>query len=97
MFLATGPVTSKTSAWRGEATKRSPKRSMVERVNFQFAAVARAGVHLPDGETAAQTPARGRAQALGQGGKVGVIGRRRRLGERKLDETFEQQLAHGRS
>jgi hypothetical protein len=70
---------------------------MVERVNFQFAAVARAGVHLPDGETAAQTPARGRAQALGQGGKVGVIGRRRRLGERKLDETFEQQLAHGRS
>ena len=27
MFLVTGPVTSSTSAWRGEATKRMPNRS----------------------------------------------------------------------
>lgn len=28
MFLVTGPVTSSMSAWRGEATKWMPKRSM---------------------------------------------------------------------
>ena len=28
VLLVTGPVTSRTSAWRGEATKRRPKRSM---------------------------------------------------------------------
>ena len=28
MLLVTGPVTKRTSAWRGEATKRMPKRSM---------------------------------------------------------------------
>ena len=27
VLLITGPVTSSTSAWRGEATKRKPKRS----------------------------------------------------------------------
>src|SRR5205823_1229734 len=27
MFLVTGPVTSTASAWRGEATRRTPKRS----------------------------------------------------------------------
>ena len=27
VLLVTGPVTSSTSAWRGEATKRRPKRS----------------------------------------------------------------------
>lgn len=27
MFFVTGPLTVSTSAWRGEATKRKPKRS----------------------------------------------------------------------
>jgi hypothetical protein len=63
MFPVTGPVTSSTSAWRGVATKRSRKRSrswkaLVQRVDLELAAVARAGVDLADRERAPEATMR---------------------------------------
>jgi hypothetical protein len=51
MFFITGPVTSSTSAWRGDeadAETLDVAIGVVERVNFQLAAIAGSGVDLAD-------------------------------------------------
>ena len=67
---------------------------VAERVDFQFAAVAGAGIDLADRQRAAEPGAGGAVHALRQLGKTGLIGRGRRLGERAVGEAFEQHFAH---
>ena len=59
MFSVTGPVTSRPSAWRGEATNWMPKRPRSQHdrrqhVDVGLAAVAAAGAHLAQLERAAE-------------------------------------------
>ena len=59
MFSVTGPVISRPSAWRGEATNWMPNRprsndDRAEHVDVGFAAVAAAGAHLAQLERAAE-------------------------------------------
>ena len=83
MFLVTGPVTMSTSAWRGEATNAVRLFEIVERViermNFQLAAVARSGVDLADRKAAAETAPCGAIDASSEFRERRVIRRRRRL------------------
>ena len=63
-------------------------------MNFQFAAVARAGVDLADGQRAAETGKRRAIDALRKLRQRSLVWRWRRLGERPVCEAFEQRLAH---
>src|ERR1700760_4346851 len=65
---------------------------VIQRMDFKFAAVARAGVHLADGKASAQPVSRDLIQ---RGGKSFQLGsqRRRRLGQR-LAQTLEQVVEH---
>ena len=68
MRVVTGPVTSRTSAWRGEATMSEAEAlQVVERARREaelvLAAVARAGVDVAQGERAPRV-ARARRPAL---------------------------------
>ena len=63
MFLVTGPVTSRhvgVTRRRDEAQAEALKivKGIVERVDFELAAIAGAGIHLADGEAAAEPAAR---------------------------------------
>ena len=55
---------------------------VVERMDFQFAAVAGAGIDLADRQAAAQPPARGAIDLRGEFGQRRVVRGRRRLGQR---------------
>ena len=55
---------------------------IIQRVDFQFAAVAGAGIDLADRERTAEPGARGTIDALRQFGERGIIRRGRRLGQR---------------
>ena len=70
---------------------------VVERMDFQFAAVAGAGIDLPDRQRAAELGARGAVDALRELGKAGLVGLGRGFRERAVNEAFEQRLAHQRS
>jgi hypothetical protein len=67
---------------------------VVEGVDLQLAAVARAGIDLADGEGATQPAARCRIHVRGQRRQRLRVGRRRRLGDRRQDEGLQQQLVH---
>jgi len=67
---------------------------IVERVNFQFAAVARAGVDLADRQRTPELGARGTVDALRQFGETRRVGLGRSFGERPMGETFQQRAAH---
>ena len=67
---------------------------VVERMDFQFAAVARAGVDLANGQAAAKPAARRMADASGELGQHRVVLGGPRLGERPAHEAFEQNPAH---
>ena len=56
---------------------------VVERVDFQFAAVAGAGIDLADRQAAAEPPARRAVEARGELGERASSGDGRRLGERR--------------
>ena len=70
---------------------------VVERVDFQLAAVAGAGIHLADREAAAEPAPRRALDAGRQFGERGVVRRRRRFGQRGVRQAFEQCPAHQRS
>src|SRR5487761_2557832 len=87
-------------AWRGDEMQAEAfeiVERVVQRVNFQLAAVAGAGVDLPDRQRAPELGARGAIDALRQLGERGLVGLGRRLGERAMGEAFEQRPAHQRS
>src|SRR5690606_19746080 len=67
---------------------------VVERVDFELAAIAGARVHLANGQAAAEHSARARLKSLRQLRQHGIIGRRARLGQRATDQILEQELAH---
>src|SRR5437867_1640025 len=97
MFLVTGPVTSSTSARRRH--KAEPEafqiiEGIVERVDFEFAAVARAGIDLPNRETATQTPPRCSLDAGAQLGQHLLVLDRRCLGQWATHQALEQNSAH---
>src|SRR3972149_4998252 len=56
MFRVTGPVTSRQSAWRGEATPGRPVVAPGAPVDHQDAAVAGPRDHLPDRQGPAEAP-----------------------------------------
>ena len=77
MRVVTAPVTSSTSAWRGEATTPRPKRcEVVVRARRErqlvLAAVARAGVDVADREAAAAARAAAARSRGGGGGGRGA-------------------------
>src|SRR5690242_6779672 len=99
MFLVTGPVTRSTSAWRGEATNFQPEplevvKGVVERMNLEFAAIARAGIHLPDGETPPELPPCRAVERFGKLGEARIGGRGRPFGDRSVQQILEDESAH---
>ena len=74
MFSVTGPVTSRPSAWRGEATNWMPKRprsktDACQHVDVGLAAVAAAGAHLAQLQRAAEQRAALRRRAPPRGAR----------------------------
>src|SRR5690242_4470297 len=67
---------------------------IVERVDFEFAAVARAGINLPNRETATQTPKRSSLDAGTQLGQHFLVLSRRWFGQRATHQALEQNSAH---
>jgi hypothetical protein len=67
---------------------------IVERMDFQLATVAGAGVHLADRQAAAEPPPRRRVELGGELGELHVARRWHGLGERRTYEALKQQLAH---
>jgi hypothetical protein len=63
-------------------------------VNFQLAAVAGAGVNLPDRKAAAESAVRGAVETLCEFGKSGIVGLRRGVRHRRPNQVFEQNPAH---
>ena len=70
-------------------------KGVVERVDLEFAPVARTGINLPNREAAAQTPARSAPNAGAQLSQHLFIRDRRRFGQRAAHETLEENSAHG--
>src|SRR5678810_818948 len=97
MFAVTGPVTSSTSAWRGHEAQAEALEvvdDVVQRVDLELAAIARAGVHLADGKRAPEPRPRGAIDARRELGEGGFIGRRRRLGERPAQKVPDEDAVH---
>jgi hypothetical protein len=67
---------------------------VVERVYFELAAIAGAGIDLADRQAAAKPAVRGAVDLLCELGKRGVVGRRRRFGDGRADQVLEQYPAH---
>jgi hypothetical protein len=90
----TGPVTRRISAWRGEATKRPEALEIVEGVvegmDLELAAIARAGIDRADRKAAAEPAARRAGDALGELGERCVVLGGRRFGERAPPQALEQ-------
>src|SRR5689334_6506020 len=80
-----------------EAQAESPQvvEGGVEGVDLQPAAVAGARVDLPDREAATEVAARRLLQPGRELGEASLGGRRRRLGQGRLQDALEQKLAHG--
>ena len=68
---------------------------IVERMNFKLATVAGAGIDLADRQAAAEQASRGAVHLLGQFSEGGIVGLRRRLGQRSSGQALEQRSAHG--
>jgi len=68
---------------------------VVERVDFELAAVARAGVDLPNRETAAQPSACRVLHSRAERRQRCVVSGRRLFREREAQKIFEQDFAHG--
>jgi hypothetical protein len=67
---------------------------IIERVNLKLAAIARAGVHLADGEAASE-PASGRIVKLcRQLGEGRIVRRDRGLGRGPTHQILEEEPAH---
>ena len=70
---------------------------VAERVDFQFAAVARPRIDLANGKAAAQTPPRRGIDLQSQFGQRVLVHRRGALRQRQAEQALEQKLAHQRS
>src|SRR5512135_871670 len=98
MFSVTGPVTSRTSAWRGDKAQAEALevvQHVAQRMDFQLARVARPGIDFANRQRAPESLVRRVVDARGQLGDRSLVRRRRGFGEQTLDEAFEQQSAHG--
>jgi len=62
---------------------------VVEGVDFELAAIARAGVDLADGKAVAEPPARRRVERACHRGDLGVVDYRRRLGQGAVGDSVE--------
>ena len=83
-------------ARRGDEVQPEPLDvivGVVQRVDLQLAAVARAGVDLADRQAAPELALRGGVERLRQAGKLGVD-LQRRFGERRMDDALEDEIAH---
>jgi hypothetical protein len=69
--------------------------NIIERMDFEFTAIAGTGIDFANGEAAAQPAAGQLIQACRQLGNF-RISLRRRLGERGLCETFQEYSPHCR-
>ena len=69
---------------------------VVQRVDLELAAIARAGVDLADGEAAAKPALRRAIEIGGKLGEPGNVGRGRRLGHRPAQQIFQHKPAHAR-
>src|SRR3974390_217272 len=67
---------------------------VVQRVDFQFAAIARAGVDLTNGERTPEPRASGAVHVRGEFGERGLVRPRRGLRQRCVRNAFEQSAAH---
>ena len=67
---------------------------VVERVDFELASVARAGVDLADRETSPEPPPRGAADGGCEFAQRGIVRRRRLLGQWQAEQALKKQLAH---
>jgi hypothetical protein len=84
-------------ARRGDEAQAEPLEiveSVLQRVDFQFAAVARAGIDLADRERAAEPALGGQIDAAGKRREVGVLHGGRYLRHRVSQQRFEHQPAH---
>ncbi len=67
-------------------------KCVVQRMDFQFAAIARTRIDLPDGQTVPKAPPRGLIETRGECGEFRVR-LRPRLGQWNT-ETFAQEFQH---
>src|SRR5262249_43145292 len=86
--------------WRGDEAQAEALdviERVVECVDFEFAAIAGAGVDLTDRKTAAEPASSSALDAHSEFGKGSVVHGRRRFGERPAREAFKQRWTHQRS
>ena len=82
-------------ARRGDKAQPEPLEvveRIVQRVDFQLAAIARAGIDLADRQAAAEPSAGGAVDLLGEFGEGDITCRRRRLGQRRRCQTAQKKL-----
>src|SRR6476659_7358823 len=78
MFLVTGPVTSSTSAWRGDEAQAEALeivKGVVQRMDLELAGIAGPGIDLADGEAAAKLLPRHTAEICRQLRQGSFVGR----------------------
>ena len=82
-------------ARRGDEAQPEPLEvveRIVQRVDFQLTAVARAGIYLADRQAAAEPSACGAVDLLGKFGQSNVADYWRRLGERRRCQAAKKKL-----
>src|SRR5437868_14271951 len=67
---------------------------IVERMDFEFASVARSGIDLAYGEASPELPPRGAPDGCGEFGHRSIVRRWRPFGERLAEQALKKQLAH---
>jgi hypothetical protein len=80
-----------------EAEPLDVVKGVVEGVDLEFAAVARAGIDLADRQAAPQPTARRVVDLPGQFGERGIVRCRRRLGQRRARQAAKEKPINGPS